>query len=512
MNKPLSDRPAEDLNALIAVLPRHVADWVLQSGRVSGLQEIVLDLGAIPEIRFENSIGERVAELGVVTIADIAAVTGSIGVFNGDNRAGLEGTLHRISAIRNRMGDIVGLTCRVGRAIYGTVDVIRDLIATHKSILFLGPPGIGKTTKLRESARVLAEGCQRRVIVVDTSNEIAGDGNIPHPGIGLSRRMQVPSPDRQHAVMIEAVENHMPEVIIVDEIGTQEESQAARTIAERGVQLIATAHGYALENIIKNPMLSDLVGGIQSVILGDEEAKLRGTQKTVLERKALPTFDMIVELRDRDVIAIYHDTRQAVDGILRGERVIPEIRRRRADGVLETEPEQMPDREEVFLESDPLSNYAAPVSYTLFPYGIGYERINRVIASLGAPVRVAKNLSDADFVLTIRKQMLDGGLPRILEGRKMPVHVLKRNSVHDIEQFFRNLYHIPESAVAVEEAALDEIREILKLVKNEKRSIDASPRSAYIRRLQHQEVSDQGFHSISIGEDPSRRLRVYPKP
>ncbi len=506
------DRPAEDLQAFMAVLPRRVSDWIMASGKISGLQEIVLDLGAIPEIRFENALGERVVELGIVTVEDIEAVTGAIGVFNGDNRAGLEGTLHRISAIRNRMGVVVGLTCRVGRAIYGAVDVLRDLIAKKKSILFLGPPGIGKTTKLRESARLLAEGCQRRVVIVDTSNEIAGDGNIPHPGIGLARRMQVPAPDRQHAVMIEAVENHMPEVIIVDEIGTQEETQAARTIAERGVQLIATAHGYALENIIKNPMLSDLVGGIQSVILGDEEAKLRGTQKTVLERKALPTFDTIVELRNRDLIAIYHDTKQAVDGILRGERVIPEIRKRREDGVLETEPEQMPDREEVFLEPDIHGNHAAPVSYTLFPYGIGYERINRVIGSLGAPVRLAKNLSEADFVLTIKKQMSEGGLSRILEGREMPVHVLRRNSVHDIERFFRNLYHIPESEVSTEEDALFEIGEILKVVRSEKRSVDASPRSSYLRRIQHQEVSDQGFHSISIGEEPKRRLRVYPKP
>lgn len=499
----------EDLNAFMSVLPSRVSAYVQQSGRMHQLQEIILDLGAFPEIRFEDTRGERVPVLGCVTAEDILAVTSAIGRFNADNRAGLEGTLHRISAIRNRMGDIVGLTCRVGRAIYGTVDSIRDLIESHKSILFLGPPGIGKTTKLRESARVLAE--ERRVIVVDTSNEIAGDGNIPHPGIGLSRRMQVPSPDRQHAVMIEAVENHMPEVIIVDEIGTLEESQAARTIAERGVQLIATAHGYALENIIKNPMLSDLIGGIQSVILGDEEAKLRGSQKTVLERKALPTFDMIVELRERDLIAIYHDTRQAVDGMLRGERVVPEIRRR-LEGLLETVPAHMPDREEVFLSESFDLEHPMPVSYNVFPYGITYDRIGRVIASLGVPVRVVRQLAEADFVITIRKQMSEGKLQKLLDGRQMPVHVLKRNTAHDIDLFFRRLYHVPETAVSSEEDALYEIGEILKRVRDEKRSIEASPRSAYLRRLQHQAVAEQGFHSISVGEEPKRRLRIYPKP
>src|SRR3989442_2470881 len=186
------------------------------------------------------------------------------------------------------------LTLRVGRAVYGTMEIIRDVVEAGRSILLLGKPGVGKTTLLREVARVLADEMGKRVVIVDTSNEIAGDGDIPHPGIGRARRMQVATPSLQHAVMIEAVENHMPEVVVIDEIGTEQEAAAARTIAERGVQLIATAHGNTLENLMLNPTLSDLVGGIQTVTLSDEEARRRGTQKSVLERKAPPTFQTLV--------------------------------------------------------------------------------------------------------------------------------------------------------------------------------------------------------------------------
>src|SRR3954449_5525825 len=305
------------------------------------LMELVLDLGRLPEARYPDR-GEILAETPV-TAEDIGYVVSRVGRFGKDNRAGIERTLHRISAIRNRVGDVVGLTCRVGRAVFGTVDILRDVIESGESILLLGRPGVGKTTILREAARVLADELNKRVIVVDTSNEIAGDGDVPHPGIGRARRMQVPSPDEQHAVMIEAVENHMPQVIVIDEIGTTAEALAARTIAERGVQLIATAHGNTLENLLQNPTLSDLVGGIHAVTLSDDEARRRGTQKTVLERKAPPTFDVLIEIQDQDRLAVHRDVAEVVDRFLRDIPARPELRTRTAGGGVEIQKSDRPE-------------------------------------------------------------------------------------------------------------------------------------------------------------------------
>ncbi|MDQ6833549.1 MAG: AAA family ATPase, partial [Chloroflexota bacterium] len=301
----------DNLEDLLSVLPPHIEAALTELGNRDALLEIVMDLGRRPEARYEGdeiTLGDT-----EVTRADLAYVAERIGQFGGDNRAGIERTLHRISAIRNRKGEIVGLTCRIGRAVYGTIAILRDLVESGESILMLGRPGVGKTTMLREAARVLAEEFRKRVVIVDTSNEIAGDGDIPHPSIGRARRMQVPTPTAQHGVMIEAVENHMPEVIVIDEIGTELEAGAARTIAERGVQLIGTAHGNTLENLMLNPTLSDLIGGIQSDTLSDEEARRRGTQKSILERKAPPTFSVMVELRERDQVAVYHDVAAMVD-------------------------------------------------------------------------------------------------------------------------------------------------------------------------------------------------------
>jgi stage III sporulation protein SpoIIIAA len=323
-------RITDNLDQLIEVLPPAVRQQLARENGLEDLLEIVMDLGRTAEARF----ADRVVELGsdVVTSDDLEYVVGRVGSFGKDNRAGIERTLHRISAIRNRQGRVVGLTCRIGRAVYGTIDIIQDVVESGKSILMLGRPGRGKTTKLREVARILSDQLKKRVVIVDTSNEIAGDGDIPHPAIGRARRMQVSAPELQHQVMIEAVENHMPEVIVIDEIGTEQEAFAARTIAERGVQLVGTAHGNSLENLMMNPTLSDLVGGIHAVTLSDDEAKRRGTQKTVLERKAPPTFDVVIEIIEVDKLALHLDVERTVDRMLRGGTPRPEIRIRNEEG------------------------------------------------------------------------------------------------------------------------------------------------------------------------------------
>lgn len=291
----------DDLSALLQILPKDLCENLLKQSRRDELLEI--------------------------SRQELEAAQAAVGEFGGDNRAGIEGTLHRISAVRSRKGVIVGLTCRVGRAVTGHVDMVRDLLPYGESILFLGRPGVGKTTVMREIARVLADELHKRVVIVDTSNEIGGDGDIPHPAIGGARRMQVPEPSLQHKVMVEAVENHMPEVVIVDEIGTEAEALACRTIAERGVMLVGTAHGERLENLIKNPILCDLVGGVQVVTLGDDEARARGTQKSVLERKAPPTFPLLIEMRERSYW-VAHRTERSVDVLLHGGKPLVEVRTR----------------------------------------------------------------------------------------------------------------------------------------------------------------------------------------
>ena len=457
----------DDLNKLLTYLPTAIQLRIKTIPNYTTITEIVMDLGQKAEIRFQDGF-ERLHDIPKVTYQDIATVTQNIGVFNDDNRAGIEGTLHRISAIRNRQGAVVGLTCRVGRSITGTIELIRDITESNKSVLFLGPPGIGKTTNLRETARVLSDEMQKRVIIVDTSNEIGGDGDVPHPGIGSARRMQVPSPDKQHHIMIEAVENHMPQVIIVDEIGTEEEAKAARTIAERGVQLIATAHGHTLENLIKNPTLTDLVGGIQSVILGDEEAKLRGTQKTVLERKALPTFESLIEIRERDLYAIYHDVAHAVDHYLRGESVDPELRYRRERSAPLTRKNAPP------VEPKSRIRNAANDHYAFFPFGINVEQIQAVIHSLQVPAEIAPSINDADGILTVSSQVAGKAkskLKTLTEGRQLPIHVLKRNSVAQLTQFFRRYFNIPENDEVLEEEAVREAKKACTRVTEEHRIV-----------------------------------------
>ncbi|XP_042969433.1 uncharacterized protein ycf45 isoform X1 [Carya illinoinensis] len=317
----------DDLDAFLQILPCDLRDNLLNEPRRGQLLEVILDLGRFPEARYLGEFGGCYLRNTKVSVKELEHAQNSVGSFGGDNRAGIEGTLHRISAIRSRKGAIVGLTCRVGRAVSGQVDMVSDLLQYGKSILFVGKPGVGKTTVMREIARVLADEFHKRVVIVDTSNEIGGDGNIPHSAIGGARRMQVPEPSMQHRVMIEAVENHMPEVIIVDEIGTEAETHACRSIAKRGVMLIGTAHGERLQNIIKNPTLSDLVGGVETVTLGDGEARARSCQKTVLERQASPTFDFLIEMRDRHYW-VTHQTEKSVDMLLRGKNPQVEVRRR----------------------------------------------------------------------------------------------------------------------------------------------------------------------------------------
>src|SRR5512136_2437681 len=323
-------RITDDLDALLGVLPGSIVEAVHKANDYDNLLEIILDLGRVPTARYVQ--GEKVLINKEIARSELDHVVERIGEFDADNRAGLERTLHRISCLRNRRGHIVGLTCRVGRAVYGTVDIIQDIVESGKSLLILGRPGVGKTTLLREAARILAD--LKRVIVVDTSNEIGGDGDVPHPAVGKARRMQVREPMLQHEVMIEAVENHNPEVIVIDEIGREAEAAAARTIAERGVQLIGTAHGRTLDNLLLNPTLSDLVGGIEAVTLSDEEARRRGTQKTVLERRAPPTFDVLIEIQERQRLIVHHDVAMSVDNLLRGRPVETELRDRDENGVV----------------------------------------------------------------------------------------------------------------------------------------------------------------------------------
>ncbi|MCX6377500.1 MAG: AAA family ATPase, partial [Armatimonadetes bacterium] len=398
------ERITDNLDQLLEVLPPPIRKCLEEQADLEDLLEIVLDLGRQAEARFP---GRAVNLCDIeLTPSEIDYVVSRVGEFGKDNRAGIERTLHRISAIRNRQGKIVGLTCRIGRAVYGTIDIIRDVVETGKSILLLGRPGVGKTTKLREVARVLSEEFRKRVVIVDTTNEIAGDGDIPHPAIGRARRMQVVAPELQHAVMIEAVENHMPEAIVIDEIGTEAEAFAARTIAERGVQLVATAHGNSLENLLMNPTLSDLIGGIQAVTLSDEEAKRRGTQKTVLERKAPPTFQSVIEIMEMDKLAIHHDVASVVDRLLRGTPPRPEIRVRNPEGEVEVVQEAESEarlREERGLgrEMGPPTR-ALPQTVRIFPYGVSRNRLERAIREMKVPAYITKDWHDADVVLTLK--------------------------------------------------------------------------------------------------------------
>ncbi|SNB63727.1 R3H domain-containing nucleic acid-binding protein [Thermoflexus hugenholtzii] len=549
----------DDLEALLNVLPPDIAQAVRDRNRNEALLEVVLDLGRYPEARYTD--GEVTLCAREVTETDIQYVVSRIGEFDADNRAGIQRTLHRISAIRNRRGNIIGLTCRVGRAVYGTIDIIKDIILSGKSILLLGRPGVGKTTMLREAARVLAE--HKRVIIVDTSNEIGGDGDIPHPAVGRARRMQVPKPSLQHEVMIEAVENHMPEVIIIDEIGRELEAIAARTIAERGVQLIATAHGNTLENLLMNPTLSDLVGGVESVTLSDEEARRRGTQKTVLERRAPPTFDVLIEIQDRQRLLVHHDVAASVDALLRGQQPDVELRYRDEEGRIHIEkprfrravmvgksplpfwrgeiiattpispgeptppPRVSAERVGAFdLEEEqeglPPSPWAAPAPsgngprrpLRVYPLGLARNRLQRAASVFGTPIQVVEQIHEADVVITTKAHYRRH--PRALteaEGRGIPIYVVRSNTVTQIESCLADILNLapadgeedPQLARALEEAEAA----IQKILNGEARYVDLSPQNAYIRRQQHLLARQYNLISHSYGKEPNRYVRIY---
>jgi stage III sporulation protein SpoIIIAA len=510
----------EEIELLAQALPTHLYHALHERTDPTELLEIVLDLGREPEARVPGR--EILLAAQPVTDADLEHVAGHVGQFGEDNRAGIERTLHRVSAIRNRSGRIVGLTCRVGRAVTGTAEIFRDIVESGQSILLLGRPGIGKTTMLRESARLLADEQRKRVVIVDTSNEIGGDGDIPHPGIGRARRMQVRTPLLQHAVMIEAVENHMPEVIVIDEIGTELEAAAARTIAERGVQLIATAHGQTLENLLINPTLNDLLGGIQSVTLSDEEARRRGTQKTVLERKAPPTFDVLIEIQDRERVAINQPLADVVDAALRGHIPTPRVRLRTRDGRVISN-----------SEGDPVANGHAPSvgggaapaappaqavatllpgrrPRAIFPYGVSRLYLEQSVRELDLPVRVLGGLDGADMVLTLKNYYRRRpDVLRQAETGGLPIHILRSNSVAQIKEVLTRLYGADRQDPSIERA-LSEAMDAVRRVKATLRPLEISPQNAYVRRLQHRLVEENELVARSTGKEPQRRLRILP--
>jgi len=506
----------DDLDALLDILPPHIRQPLCQQEDANTLLEIIMDLGRCPEARFPNS--DITLSSQEITQEDIDYVTSRIGSFGDDNRAGIERTLHRVSAIRNRKGKIVGLSCRVGRAVFGTIKIIEDLVQSGKSVLLLGRPGIGKTTMLREAARVLSEDMKKRVVIVDTSNEIAGDGDIPHPAIGHSRRMQVSTPAKQHAAMIEAVENHMPEVIIIDEIGTELEAQAARTIAERGVQLIGTAHGNTLENLMLNPTLSDLVGGIQAVTLGDDEAKRRGTQKTILERKSPPTFNIVVEIQDRYKVAVHPDVGQSIDALLRGQPVATEIRSLDENGEVNIKIEEIVKVKEV-KEKQHIEREAAPVkrqaSPKLYPFGINRIRLEQAAKELHVPLNVVDNINEADMMVTSKSYYRNKPQKiRDAESANLPVYVLRKHTPVQLKQMLTNInpsagFNKSEGKSDSLGSAIQEAEIAVDKAKESEDAIELSPQSAYIRRLQHIVAERNNLSSKSTGREPNRRVSIY---
>ena len=522
-----------DLDKLVEVMPERIRRCISYE-KMDDAIEIVLDLGRVPEVRHSDGKIEYL-NTDIVTSQDIAGIVHNIPEFTSDNRSGIAGTLHRISAIRNRQGKVVGLTCRIGRVVTGTISCIKDICLQNKSILFLGRPGVGKTTKLREISRLVADELGKRVVIVDTSNEIAGDGDMPHPAVGHARRMQVRQPEYQKDVMIEAVENHTPEVIIVDEIGTEAEAQAARTIAERGVMLIATAHGNTLENLIKNPTLSDLVGGIQSVTLGDDEAKRRASQKTVLEREKQPTFDIVIEILDRNTLAVYKDSAEAVDYILRGWPIRPEIRKvdKTYDftaSVQNPVPERVPNVIDKINALDKTIENPESLKFSfsrqkyvdevkkfkkIYLYAVSRSIAEKVIERLDLNAEITRNLDDADIVIA-HKNFVKGGAKVLstAEHDRLQIFYVKTNSMAQIQKVIKQALDIAEinsqqTFYDITEKALDEAKAAIeKVLEGSVKDIELTPQKTEIRKLQHELAEQHNLESTSVGEGDNRHLRI----
>jgi stage III sporulation protein AA len=553
---------ADDLNQLLDVLPKFISDTLRKHPRREQLIEIVLDIGRRPEARFSDTT--EYLSYRTVVWQDLDAIIKRLGKFSGDNRAGIEKTLHRISSLRNRQGSVIGLTCRIGRAIFGTVSIIRDLLEQKKSILLLGRPGVGKTTAIREIARVLSDGMQKRVIIIDTSNEIAGDGDLPHPSIGKARRMQVSNHQNQHEVMIEAVENHMPEIIIIDEIGTELEAAAARTIAERGVQLVGTAHGNTLENLIKNPVITDLIGGIQYVTLGDEEAKRRGSSKSILERKAPPTFDAAIEIHDPLSWAIHDNIEQAVDFLLQGQNFLIQKRsfikntnlieckvfynKKESDTItgnsLKLTNAEKKQKNNYFLNRINNEENLKPRKFSringeiknnldqeftfLYIYGINNQDLKSLIKTLKLPIILTKEIQYADSILALANLVKNNRkLKQISHSKKITIHTIQSNSLLQIAKALRLLAKKNLVPINSKKKLDDKITEIIsrefltpleetrlaieEIVIADNIAVDLFPRPSFIRKQQHELIDHYQLKGITVGKEKNKRLRILPK-
>ena len=505
----------KDLQTLLNLLPENISENIYKNKDLEDLLEVVIDIGRYPEARFRTGTINIINN--IITIDDINHISNQLGKFSDDNRAGIEKTLHRISAIKNRNDKIIGLTLRVGRAIYGTIKIIEDLIHSGKSILLIGKPGVGKTTMLREIARVLADEGGKRVIIVDTSNEIGGDGDIPHNGIGKARRMQVSSPSLQHSIMIEAVENHMPEIIIVDEIGNELDAIAARTIAERGVQLIATAHGNTLENLMANPTLTDLVGGLQAVTLGDEEAKKRNSQKTILERKSPPTFDILIEIHGWTEVAIYEDVSKMVDQILRGKKFNPELRKISENGNInsvKSNNDYVENKTDTKIKINQLSNNTKnkeTSTLSILPYGINKGKLQQIINDSNENVAISADPNKYDILVTT-KNYYRRKTKVLLTAEKngKPIYVLRRNSSNQIQTLFNSLFKNKLKNDGNIKIAIEEAEIAIDKIGTGQNQIHLNPQSAYIRYLQHEIAEQNGLDSFSTGKPAKGRyVTIY---